>query len=174
MAAQTWLQLHLTHTAAWKAFEQGLTSVGVTLPQAMALRAIQDGPQPMTLRRLAQHLHHQPQSVSGLVQRMEHQGWVHRVRDLADRRAIRLELTAAGAEKLRETQPIGALLTEQVFGNLTTDELYDLTALLGKLYLTMRDSLPVPNGTSVDQQPVDLETWRAEHAGDEPEDSHPC
>lgn len=157
MTALTWQQLHLTHVAVCKAFERSLMRVQVTLPQAMALRAIQDGPRPMTASRLAEYLNQETQSVTGLIDRMEQQGWVRRVRDLPDRRAIRLELTELGTTKLAATQPIGASMADRLFADLSGDELGDFAALLGKVYLTaLEKTSTAPVAVS---EPIDLEAW---------------
>src|SRR5439155_4384461 len=98
-ATTAWRQLYLTYSVIFKAIERSIAPQKVTLPQAMALNTIKYGEEPMTPSRLAQYLTQETQSVTGLIDRMEKQGWVRRVRDLKDRRAIRLELTDAGDAK---------------------------------------------------------------------------
>ena len=67
----------------------------VTFVQAVTLLAIGsfDRPQP---RLVAEFLSQQSQTVTGVLDRLEKAGHVQRVRDLEDRRAVRLELTASG------------------------------------------------------------------------------
>ena len=83
----------------------------------------------MTPSRLAHYLTQETQSVTGLIDRMEKQGWVRRVRDLPDRRAIRLELTPEGESKLDETLAPGIAVTEELFTQLKPDEV--MLVLLG-------------------------------------------
>ena len=67
----------------------------ITFIQAVTLLAIDmfDQPQP---HLVAEHLSQQSQTVTGVLDRLERAGHVARRRDLDDRRAVRLELTASG------------------------------------------------------------------------------
>jgi DNA-binding MarR family transcriptional regulator len=67
----------------------------VTFIQAVTLLAIHsfDRPQP---HLVADHLSQQSQTVTGVLDRLERAGHITRRRDLGDRRAVRLELTASG------------------------------------------------------------------------------
>ena len=140
-SVQAWRQLYLTYSAIFKAIERSIAPTGVTLPQALALSTIRNGEGPMTPSRLAHYLTQETQSVTGLIDRMERQGWVRRVRDLPDRRAIRLELTEDGAAKLDETSLPGFDTTERMFSKLKGAELEELTALLGRVYLGAMEHL---------------------------------
>lgn len=73
---------------------------GVTFIQAVTLLAIDsfDRPQP---RLVADFLSQQSQTVTGVLDRLERAGHVLRLRDLEDRRAVRLQLTASGTEIVR-------------------------------------------------------------------------
>lgn len=134
LSVTAWRQLYLTYSAIFKAIERSMAPTHVTLPQALALSTIRYGEGPMTPSRLAHHLTQETQSVTGLIDRMERQGWVRRVRDLPDRRAIRLELTRDGAEKLDETAGPGSDITERMFATLKPDELDQLVGLLSRVY----------------------------------------
>lgn len=140
-AVQAWRQLYLTYSAIFKAIERSIAPTGVTLPQALALSTIRNGDGPMTPSRLAHYLTQETQSVTGLIDRMEKQGWVRRVRDLPDRRAIRLELTDGGAAKLQETAGPGFETTARMFSRLKPDEIEQLTAMLGRVYLGAMERL---------------------------------
>ena len=153
-AVQAWRQLYLTYSTIFKVIERAIAPTDVTLPQALALNAIRNGDGPITPSRLAHHLTQETQSVTGLIDRMERQGWVRRVRDLPDRRAIRLELTEAGAAKLEETTGPGRDTTGRMFSELKPDELEQLTAMLGRVYLSALDQLgpkgSLPSATAAD------------------------
>jgi DNA-binding MarR family transcriptional regulator len=110
--------------------ERALLPLGVSPPQAFALAAIKLTPEPMTPGRLAGLLAQETQSLTGLVDRMEAQGWVQRMRDLPDRRTIRLALTPAGEAKLNEVMPLNARAAEEVFAGLTPARLADLSLIL--------------------------------------------
>lgn len=134
-AANAWRQLYLTYSAIFKSIERSIAPTLVTLPQALALSTIRYGEGPMTPSRLAQYLTQETQSVTGLIDRMEKQGWVRRVRDLPDRRAIRLELTELGLHKLDATSGPGYDTTDRLFSELKPEEIEQLAALLGRVYI---------------------------------------
>lgn len=133
-SAAAWRQLYLTYSTIFKAVERAISPTGVTLPQALALATIKNGPGPVTPSRLAHYLTQETQSVTGLIDRMEKQLWVRRVRDLPDRRAIRLELTAAGEAKLTETLGPSGVTVDQMFARLDPSDLASLSSLLERVY----------------------------------------
>lgn len=129
-----WRQLYLTYSMVFKAIERSIAATGVTLPQALALDTILTSPEPMTPSRLAHQLTQETQSVTGLIDRMEKQEWVRRVRDLPDRRAIRVELTECGQSKLAETITPNRQATDRLFAPLSSAELTHLVSLLERVY----------------------------------------
>jgi DNA-binding MarR family transcriptional regulator len=132
--AAAWRQLYLTYSTIFKAIERAIAPTGATLPQALALATIKAGPGPITPSRLAHYLTQETQSVTGLIDRMEKQGWVRRVRDLPDRRAIRLELTDEGEAKLAETTGPSTATESRMFDLLSPAELETLAGLLERVY----------------------------------------
>jgi DNA-binding MarR family transcriptional regulator len=90
------LGLYRTANAVVRNLDQRLTRDGdVTFVQAVTLMAVKsfDHPQP---HLVAEYLGQQSQTVTGVLDRLESAGYVQRVRDLYDRRAVRLELTKSG------------------------------------------------------------------------------
>jgi MarR family transcriptional regulator for hemolysin len=69
----------------------------VTFVQAVTLMAIDSFEQPQP-HLVAAYLSQQSQTVTGVLDRVERAGHITRVRDLSDRRAVRLELTASGKD----------------------------------------------------------------------------
>ncbi len=128
-----WTLLYQTYTAIFKTMERELLPLGVSPPQAFALAAIKLSLEPMTPGRLAALLAQETQSLTGLVDRMEAQGWVQRIRDLPDRRTIRLALTAAGVAKLAEVMARNEQAAEQVFAGLNARRLAELTGILEEM-----------------------------------------
>lgn len=132
-----WTLLYQAYTATFKTMERTLSPLGISPPQAFALAAIQLSDEPMTPGRLAGLLAQETQSLTGLVDRMEAQGWVERRRDLPDRRTIRLSLTEAGTRKLAEIMPVNQHAAEEIFTGLAPDTLHTLIEILNEL----RDSV---------------------------------
>jgi DNA-binding MarR family transcriptional regulator len=87
----------------------------VTFIQAVTLLAVDsfDRPQP---HLVANHLSQQSQTVTGVLDRLERAGHISRKRDLNDRRAVRLELTAAGQRLIERVQDSLAHHLEDVLG----------------------------------------------------------
>lgn len=146
--AAAWRQLYLTYSTIFKAIERAIAPTGATLPQALALATIKAGPGPVTPSRLAHYLTQETQSVTGLIDRMEKQGWVRRVRDLPDRRAIRLELTEAGEAKLAETVGPSTATETRMFELLSPEDMQTLSSLLERIYQGAASHL----GTDAPQQ----------------------
>ena len=133
-ASDPWPMLQAAYSAAFKALERALVPIGATLSQLQALQVLAAGPHPVTPSRLAEALALETQTVTGLVDRMERRGWVERVRDLADRREIRLQLTDAGQSVLVEASAATDPALAQLFAGLTPAELGLLSRLLGRAY----------------------------------------
>ena len=110
--------------------ERGLAPVGVTLPQVAALDLVARADGPMTVTRLASELGWEQQGLTGLLDRLEKQDLVRRVRDLPDRRAIRLELTEAGEAKLAAARPAEEACATALVADLSPEQLVWLTAAL--------------------------------------------
>lgn len=71
----------------------------LTVPQFRSLVFI-EAHRGCALRELAGHLGNTPATASALVDRLVRRGWVSRATDAANRRQVRLALTARGAERL--------------------------------------------------------------------------
>src|SRR5215212_5261866 len=147
-AARAWRALSAGYAASLKALEQALLPLGVSGPQFQALQVLAAGPQPVTMGRLAEALALETQSTTGLVDRMERQGWVARHRDLTDRRAIRLALTDLGHSVLLDAVATAQPVFDRLVGVLSPAELATLARLLGRAYETAAAPLPPPIDTA--------------------------
>lgn len=102
---------------------------GVSGPQLVALRAIARlGP--ITVTALARSINLSQPTVTGILNRLEHQGLIRRDRDEADRRAVMLTITTLGANVLRETP---ALLEDRFRRELSRLEEWEQTQTLATL-----------------------------------------
>jgi DNA-binding MarR family transcriptional regulator len=147
------LRLDATWSAVSRVFDRALAGTGVSLPQALALTAIETAPQPLLLSGLAARLLQEAQSVTSLADRLERSGLARRVHDLPDRRAIRLELTAAGHSKVREVRPLLQSAAKKIYGDLGHEQGKALRETLSSLYGACRNypgvrlpELPHSNG----------------------------
>lgn len=91
------------YSVTYRLAEHRLRPAGVSPVQFRALTLVRLLPPPTTPSTLALQLALDSRTVSDLVSRLEQSGWVRRVRDLPDRRAVRLELTEVGETLLADS-----------------------------------------------------------------------
>lgn len=95
----------------------------------MALTVLRDqGAMPQ--QALAERLHVDRTNLVGLLNALEQDGLVARTRSAEDRRRHLVELTDAGAEKLRDAERAVADAEDEVLGGLDADEREQLYRLL--------------------------------------------
>ncbi len=133
-AVESYRRLYVAHTAVARAIERDLIRVGVSLPQAIALQVIGTADGAVTATQLAGYMGQERQSMTGLIDRMELKHWIERVRDLPDRRAIRLQLTEAGKQKLEEILPITFRAVVAIFSRFSDDELRGMSRTFEAVY----------------------------------------
>jgi MarR family 2-MHQ and catechol resistance regulon transcriptional repressor len=90
---------------------------------------------PGTQREIAERAAQHPTGVSRLLEQLERGGFVRRRRDAADRRKVRVEITAHGVLRLEESRPEVLTAVDEVLRPLSLAERHALRALLGKLNL---------------------------------------
>lgn len=84
-------------------FEAAVETLGLTVPQAMLLRQLDDG---MPMNEVAEALHCDPSNVTGIVDRLERRGLVQRRQLETDRRVKQLVLTPEGRRVKRRVESI--------------------------------------------------------------------
>ena len=79
--------------------EDALKAVGLSAAKYSVLSQLAEAADPIPLRQLAQEQECVPSNMTTLVDRLEADGLVRRVDDLADRRSKRAELTELGRDR---------------------------------------------------------------------------
>jgi DNA-binding MarR family transcriptional regulator len=124
---------------------------------------------PITITDLAPVLYHNVNTVSSMIDRMEKKGLVEKIRDLADRRAIRLQITPEGGEVFSNASRPSRELIKRLFSVFSDEELATLISMMEKLKTKIREELAIEE---VELNPdlndpariVDfLKKWNAEH-----------
>ncbi|HVC76647.1 MAG TPA: MarR family transcriptional regulator [Candidatus Micrarchaeaceae archaeon] len=87
----------------------------------------------ITLGDLAQELDVSPRNITGLIDHLEADGFVERLPDPEDRRAIRVRLAAPGKQKLSDIKTEMGGQQHGLVANFTNDELQQLRHLCLKL-----------------------------------------
>jgi DNA-binding MarR family transcriptional regulator len=90
--------MHASHRVEAR-LEEALAGVGLSGAKHAALSFLVAQDQPMSLSELAEKLTCVRSNITQLVDRLEADGWVKRVDDPSDRRAVRAEVTRLGRER---------------------------------------------------------------------------
>lgn len=99
--------------------------LNITMPQLKVLMLLGlHGSAPVSW--LAARMNVSPPNVTGILDRLEHQGWVRRTNDPHDRRVVRVMLTPAGEKLLQDLQAAG---NERVRSSLNEMQPEERTAL---------------------------------------------
>jgi DNA-binding MarR family transcriptional regulator len=136
-AAATWYQLYRARTAVFRVLEQALMPHGLTLPQLQALAVINDdeavAPAAVARRRGVEY-----QTMTGVLDSIERHGWIKRVRDLPDRRRVRLVITPPGAAQLERGAATVDAMLQRIFGPIGEAD----QGVLAGLLQTLRERNP--------------------------------
>ena len=108
-------------------------SLGLTQQQWVCLAAIaRGGREGLPLSQLGKSLLVTKANVTGMVDRLERDGYVSREAHPSDRRVTRARLTAKGRQFLDRIAPLECAWTERAFGAFRRSEKEDLVRLLEK------------------------------------------
>jgi DNA-binding MarR family transcriptional regulator len=107
-----------------QAFRRRIAHLGITPDQFSILRWLSEGdPRGLTQREITDLMAADPNTVAAIVSRMEKAGLIAREVHEADRRAHRVQLTAAGKRRLATARRIAAELQTEVLACLPPAEL---------------------------------------------------
>ncbi len=123
-----------------------LLRLDLTIPQARALKAINRLGR-ASGRQLARELKVTPASVVPLCDRLEEQGYVERVRDIADRRICYFQLTPAGMEALGQRARVHARIMP-VLANLSPGDRDCLARVLNALAAAIEAAMETKEGSA--------------------------
>ncbi|MGW5424046.1 MarR family winged helix-turn-helix transcriptional regulator [Streptomyces sp. NPDC003943] len=110
-----------------------LEPVGITPAQFRLLRTVAHYEEPPRMADLAARLEVVPRAVTSLVDGLEAAGRVRRVPDPTNRRVVRIELTDAGRDTLRELRSARRGAAEDILAPLTVEQRKVLGGLLSAL-----------------------------------------
>jgi DNA-binding MarR family transcriptional regulator len=89
---------------------------------------------PLTMGDLARRGGITEKTITGVIDRLERDGYVHRERDLADRRVVRVVLTEKGATEFREMRAVMEQRFRIFLGFLDAEDRQALLRILSKLH----------------------------------------
>ncbi|SRR5579883_1439236 len=93
---------------------------------------------PLTAGELARALHHNPGAMTRLLDKLEQQNYLRRVADPADRRVLRIELTASGRTLWKRINACGERVAERALEKSSEKERAQLQTLLNRVLENLR------------------------------------
>jgi len=127
------LLIYQAQTSLAKLVERSLLKSQLTLPQMLLLGALYWDGRALVPRRVRNTLVVEAQSLTGLIDRLENQGWAKRLSHPKDRRKILVQITPEGRKKYEEASPHSDRAAEIYFKALTASERNQLRTALMKL-----------------------------------------
>ncbi|MGI5134868.1 MULTISPECIES: MarR family winged helix-turn-helix transcriptional regulator [unclassified Streptomyces] len=117
--------------------------LGITPAQSRLLRTLAHFGSPPRMADLAERLEVVPRAVTSLVDGLEANGMVRRVPDPSNRRVIRIEVTDAGRQALRELRGARRSAAQEILAPLTEEQ----REVLGGLLTTLIDGGDAPTAS---------------------------
>ncbi len=130
---KTWMLIHQTHNLLTRSENAVFGNLDLTTRKHAVLLALSNLKGPVTVIDVARWLDRNANGISMLVDRMERDGLVSRVRDLPDRRTVRLEMTPRGEKILKQANNLAREMISDVFSELSEEELVNVGTLLDKV-----------------------------------------
>lgn len=131
---QVWVLLHYAHDIVVKNEENAFRlKIGVSYQKTLILMIMESFDRPVTAVELARLLQRNPNTVSMILDRMEKQSLVKKVRSLTDRRQVHVKMTPIGKEKLAQAIGVGNDLVERIVTDFSTEELQVFAKFLNKI-----------------------------------------
>ncbi|MFC1945881.1 MarR family winged helix-turn-helix transcriptional regulator [Chloroflexota bacterium] len=128
-----WWLFHETHDSVVKCEENLFLKTELPRQQFLVISAIKMCQGPATAAAIANLLDRHPNSMTLIINRMEKDGLIKRVKDLKDRRAIRLVITPRGEEIFTRVSEPARNLPERIFSVLSKKEIIALIRLIRKI-----------------------------------------
>jgi MarR family 2-MHQ and catechol resistance regulon transcriptional repressor len=130
---RAWVVIRQTRDAVIRNLEQATADGDRSASTIMVLFALRQTEKPVSQRDLGRWLFRRGHSMSGLLDRMEKNGLIKRVRDEIDRRIVNVSITSEGRAVFDEAHPkVRAAITD-IFSDLSDAELAQMTDLLWKV-----------------------------------------
>jgi MarR family transcriptional regulator, organic hydroperoxide resistance regulator len=141
--AKTWLLIHQCHRLLIRAENAAFIQVGLTTRKHAVLFALRNLKSPVTVTDVARWLDRNPNGISMLVDRMVKDGLVKRIKDMPDRRAVRLEITAKGERAITAGNKITRQVYKQVFAGISNSDFIKISSVLEKVRFKALDYLTI-------------------------------
>lgn len=125
--------------------EMARQRVDLNYMQFVALKLLEQET-PMTPVELARALHYNPGALTRLLDKLEQRGYLRRVPDPVDRRALRLELTTQGKALRKRVIGYCDAVAERIFESISPNERERLHGTLAKVLEHVQSARGSPRG----------------------------
>ncbi len=125
------------YTESRRLTKQAAREVGLTGPQLTVIKLL-DTFGDLSLSSLSERIRAQNSTVTGIIDRMEREGLVHRERSTADRRVVYIRLTPKGRQLSKDILVEPMEIFRTVLSMLSRDDTRDLLRILSKLQKRVR------------------------------------
>jgi DNA-binding MarR family transcriptional regulator len=125
--------LHLVNASFIRLEDNLHRKIGVTPQQFGVLSVLKSAPPPVTPKDVSEQLDRKSNSITLIVDRMEKGGLICRVRDLNDRRSLRLQITKKGEEAFKVGSDPHHKLYREIMSCLNREEQQALLQTLDKI-----------------------------------------
>ena len=113
---------------------------GLTAPQLTVIKLLEQLGD-LSLSSLSSRIKAQNSTVTGIIDRMEREGWVVRERSQEDRRIVLIRLTDQGRELAESIEVEPMAIFRDALGSLSREELDQLFRILERLQQSVRDAV---------------------------------
>lgn len=119
-ARTPWTLIDQTYWMVTKLWGRRFYHLGISDSQARLLLALSQAGGPIKPSTVATLLFQETQNITGILHRIEGRGWVRRLPDPNDRRAVGIELTDKGREIVEQIEKVSAGLYNELFAAALT------------------------------------------------------
>jgi len=134
-----WVRLAMTFNVLYQEIKREVRKEHFTIPQLEIISCL-DRTKGLPLSEIAERLLVSGGNVTGIIDRLERDGYVYRMRDKADRRVVRALLTEKGFELYKSFLPRYKETMNRINSGLTFQERRQLQRLLKKLAKGVKES----------------------------------
>jgi DNA-binding MarR family transcriptional regulator len=128
---ELWAVLNQAYWAMVRATEKELRKAGLSMIQAAVLFFVKTARAPATPTQISRWLFREPHTVSGLLNHIEKQGLVRRVKDLERKNLVRVLITEKGEEAYRRQSEMRVV--RKAMSSLSPKQRHNLMASLTTL-----------------------------------------
>jgi DNA-binding MarR family transcriptional regulator len=145
MTLRLWVLLRQTGILLDRCEEKVFSDVGITSNQYYVLIAVRNLKGTTTLTNIAHWLDRKPNSITTIIDRMEKDELVKRVRVPGDRRSLQIKITDKGQLIFIEATKPAMILIKKMMSCLSDTEMQTLLQLMGKLRTSAYDEMALNN-----------------------------